>query len=145
MSGIEVRVANGLMTGPGVGDDTVAVAALSAVGSLLAGGAGPLWLVGTVGEEGVGNLAGIRHALATLPQPVSAVIAVEGNYLGRVVNVSVGSVRWRVGLQWTGRSCLGAIDRAKRSSRGGCGRRQDFRADGVGGTLQHEHRIDRRR
>ena len=98
----EVKVADGLMTGPGVGDDTVAVAALSAVGSLLAGGAGPLWLVATVGEEGAGNLAGIRHALASLPQPVSAVIAVEGNYLGRVVNVSVGSVRWRLAFSGPG-------------------------------------------
>jgi tripeptide aminopeptidase len=98
----EVRMADGRMTGPGVGDDTVAVAALSAVGSLLAGGRGPIWLVATVGEEGAGNLAGIRHALATPPQPVSAVIAVEGNYLGRVVNVSVGSVRWRVGFSGPG-------------------------------------------
>jgi tripeptide aminopeptidase len=44
----------------------------------------------------MGNLAGIRHALAHAPQPVSAVIAVEGNYLGRVVVTGVGSIRWRV-------------------------------------------------
>ncbi len=49
-----------------------------------------------MGEEGIGNLAGIRHALAHPPQPVSAVIAVEGNYLGRVVITGVGSIRWRV-------------------------------------------------
>jgi tripeptide aminopeptidase len=98
----------GRLCGPSVGDDSVGVAALSAVASLLqprtspgpgpgAGpGPGPVWLVATVAEEGMGNLAGIRHALAHPPQPVSAVIAVEGNYLGRVVNTGVGSVRWRV-------------------------------------------------
>jgi tripeptide aminopeptidase len=98
----------GRLCGPSVGDDSVGVAALSAVASLLqprpdpgpdpgAGpGPGPVWLVATVAEEGMGNLAGIRHALAHPPQPVSAVIAIEGNYLGRVVNTGVGSVRWQV-------------------------------------------------
>jgi tripeptide aminopeptidase len=88
----------GRLCGPSVGDDSVGVAALSAVATLLAApsNTGPVWLVATVGEEGTGNLAGIRHALAHPPAPVSAVIAVEGNYLGRVVITGVGSVRWRV-------------------------------------------------
>ncbi len=88
----------GRLCGPSVGDDSVGVAALSAVATLLAApsNTGPVWLVATVGEEGAGNLAGIRHALAHPPAPVSAVIAVEGNYLGRVVITGVGSVRWRV-------------------------------------------------
>jgi acetylornithine deacetylase/succinyl-diaminopimelate desuccinylase-like protein len=118
----KVTVTPGRLSGPSVGDDSVGVAALSAVARLLrpgpdtgpgagtgagpdagpdagpgAGtGAGPVWLVATVGEEGMGNLTGIRHALGHAPQPVSAVIAVEGNYLGRVVITGVGSVRWRV-------------------------------------------------
>jgi acetylornithine deacetylase/succinyl-diaminopimelate desuccinylase-like protein len=79
-----------------VGDDSIGVAALSAAALLAGPGPGPLWLVATVAEEGMGNLAGIRHALAHAPQPVSAVIAVEGNYLGRVVITGVGSIRWRV-------------------------------------------------
>src|SRR5260221_5515799 len=95
-----VSIRDGRMIGPGVGDDCVGVAALSQIGKLVAdsgpaGQGGPLWLLATVGEEGAGNLAGIRHALAEPPQPVAAVIAVQGNYLGRVVNTGVGSVRWR--------------------------------------------------
>jgi len=92
----EVAATPGRLTGPSVGDDSIGVAALSEVARLAGPGAGPLWLVATVGEEGMGNLAGIRHALAHGPQPVSAVIAVEGNYLGRVVITGVGSIRWRV-------------------------------------------------
>jgi tripeptide aminopeptidase len=93
-----VVVKPGRLCGPSVGDDSVGVAALSAVATLLAApsNTGPVWLVATVGEEGTGNLAGIRHALTHPPAPVSAVIAVEGNYLGRVVITGVGSVRWRV-------------------------------------------------
>jgi acetylornithine deacetylase/succinyl-diaminopimelate desuccinylase-like protein len=52
--------------------------------------------VATVAEEGMGNLAGISYALAHPPGTVGAVIAIEGNYLGRIVNTGVGSVRWRV-------------------------------------------------
>jgi acetylornithine deacetylase/succinyl-diaminopimelate desuccinylase-like protein len=92
----EVVAAAGRLTGPSVGDDSIGVAALSAVAHLAGPGPGPLWLVATVGEEGMGNLAGIRHALAHVPRHVSAVIAVEGNYLGRVVITGVGSIRWRV-------------------------------------------------
>jgi tripeptide aminopeptidase len=93
----------GRLCGPSVADDSVAVAALSAVASLLArAGPGPVWLVATVGEEGVGNLAGITHALEHPPQPVAAMIAVEGNYLGRVVITGVGSIRWRVRYEGPG-------------------------------------------
>jgi acetylornithine deacetylase/succinyl-diaminopimelate desuccinylase-like protein len=100
----------GRLAGPSVADDSIGVAALSAVASLLGGSssqsgappAGPLWLLATVGEEGMGNLAGITYALAHPPQPVAAVIAVEGNYLGRVVNTAVGSIRWRVTFEGPG-------------------------------------------
>ena len=94
----------GRLSGPSVGDDSIGVAALSAVARLVrpGPGTGPLWLVATVGEEGTGNLAGIRHALDHAPQPVAAVIAIEGNYLGRVVITGVGSVRWRVSYHGPG-------------------------------------------
>jgi len=94
----------GRLSGPSVGDDSIGVAALPAVARLVrpGPGTGPLWLVATVGEEGTGNLAGIRHALDHASQPVAAVIAIEGNYLGRVVITGVGSVRWRVSYHGPG-------------------------------------------
>jgi acetylornithine deacetylase/succinyl-diaminopimelate desuccinylase-like protein len=94
----------GRLSGPSVGDDSIGVASLAAVARLAppGPGTGPLWLVATVGEEGTGNLAGIRYALDHAPQPVAAVIAIEGNYLGRVVITGVGSVRWRVSYHGPG-------------------------------------------
>jgi tripeptide aminopeptidase len=99
-----VRNADGRMIGPSVGDDSIGVAALSAIAPLLevSNGAMPVWVAATVGEEGLGNLCGVRHALAEPPQPVQAVIAVEGNYLGRVSTIAVGSVRWRVEMHGPG-------------------------------------------
>ncbi|OAA25363.1 acetylornithine deacetylase/succinyldiaminopimelate desuccinylase-like deacylase [Frankia sp. EI5c] len=114
-----VRREGDRLVGPGVGDDSVAVAALAELGWLLAagdsatagtgtgtdtgtGGTGTgaggraVWVLATVGEEGVGNLAGVTAALAAPPVPVAALIAVEGNYLGRVTTTGVGSVRFAV-------------------------------------------------
>jgi tripeptide aminopeptidase len=99
-----VRHEEGRMFGPSVGDDSIGVAALSAMAELLnpPGDGMPVWIAATVGEEGLGNLCGVKSALASPPQPLGAVIAVEGNYLGRVSTVAVGSVRWRVEMRGPG-------------------------------------------
>lgn len=100
----------GRVVGPGCGDDTVAVAALAALDALLptepAQLRGPVWIVATVGEEGLGDLAGARAAVADPPAalgvPLDSFIALEGNYLGRVNTVGVGSERRRVRLTGQG-------------------------------------------
>lgn len=98
-----VREEEGRLLGPSVGDDSVALAALSAVGTLLsAQRGGPVWLIATTGEEGLGNLHGIAEALDGFIPTIGAVIAVEGNYLGRVSAVGVGSRRWRVSVSGPG-------------------------------------------
>lgn len=86
----------GRLRGPSVGDDSVGVASLSALHYLLPRDLeASVWIVATVGEEGAGNLHGIRFALDGLSR-VDALVAVEGNYLGRVANTGVGSYRVRV-------------------------------------------------
>ncbi len=99
-----VRRDGTLLRGPGVGDDSVGVAALSAIGTLLASAAGPtpVWIVATVGEEGLGNLRGITEVIRQDRVRLAAVVAIEGNYLGRIANVGVGSVRWRVTVSGPG-------------------------------------------
>jgi tripeptide aminopeptidase len=99
-----VRRDGSLLRGVSVGDNSVGVAALSAVGAMLAEAEGraPVWLVGTVGEEGLGNLRGMTEVIGQDRVPLAAVLAIEGNYLGRVATVGVGSVRWRVVLSGPG-------------------------------------------
>jgi tripeptide aminopeptidase len=106
-----VREEAGRLVGPGVGDDAVALAALSAVGTLLAGTNGrPVWLLATVGEEGLGNLRGIIGALEGFAPPIDALLAVEGNYLGRVSAIGVGSLRWRASVSGPGGHAWEASD-----------------------------------
>jgi acetylornithine deacetylase/succinyl-diaminopimelate desuccinylase-like protein len=73
----KVRRDGTLLRGPGVGDDSVGVAALSAVGALLADtpGTAPVWIVATVGEEGLGNLLGIGEVIRQDRVPLAAVVA----------------------------------------------------------------------
>lgn len=93
----------GRLVGPGVGDDTVAVAALSALHAVLPDRLPvPVRLVATVGEEGLGNLRGVTAALGRADRPVGALIALEGNYLGRVNTIGVGSHRIEVSLSGPG-------------------------------------------
>ncbi len=65
----EVAATPGRLTGPSVGDDSIGVAALSAAALLAGPGPVPVWLVATVGEEGMGNLAGIGTPWRTHPSP----------------------------------------------------------------------------
>jgi tripeptide aminopeptidase len=56
----------------------------------------PAWIVGTVGEEGLGNLCGAHAATERLGGGIDAVVAVEGSFFGRVSHTAVGSRRLRV-------------------------------------------------
>ncbi len=91
------------LRGPSVGDDSIALAALSTLAELLpADLSTPVWILATVGEEGLGNLTGITTALDEPRTPVAVLVALEGNWLGRVCNTAVGSVRWRVTITGPG-------------------------------------------
>src|SRR5262249_28742641 len=67
------------LRGPGVGDNAVGVAGIGAAAAAIASEGPPVWLCATVGEEGLGNLAGITAALESPPAELGAVLAVEGN------------------------------------------------------------------
>ncbi len=110
------------LIGPSVGDDSVALASLAMLPSVLPSDLErPVWLLATVGEEGLGNLRGIRHALDVPQTPIGSLLAVEGNYLGRVGVVGVGSVRLRItylcvgGHAWERRSEPSAVHLAGRA------------------------------
>jgi tripeptide aminopeptidase len=105
-----VAVVGDRFVGPGVGDDSVAVAALSMLHRMLPRELRhPVWILATVGEEGLGNLRGITSALDQMEQ-VRAVVALEGNYLGQVNVTGVGSVRWEVSIDGPGGHAWEASD-----------------------------------
>ena len=104
------RLDGSTLHGPSVGDDAVGVAALASAAALLDPDGVPVWLLATVGEEGLGNLRGVSAALDAPPVPIAAFVAVEGNYLGRVSAVGVGSIRRRVHITGPGGHAWEAAD-----------------------------------
>ena len=96
---LQVTASEGRMAGPGIGDNSLAVASVLSLPQLLeTAGLKPavdILITGNVGEEGLGNLRGIREVMKSHPK-VGAVVALEGHNLGRVTHVAVGSRRYRV-------------------------------------------------
>ncbi|HET7094230.1 MAG TPA: M20/M25/M40 family metallo-hydrolase [Thermomicrobiales bacterium] len=96
---LPIRCDGSTLYGPGIGDNSVGIASVLAMpGILRTAGETPaadVLLTGIVGEEGLGNLRGIRAVLDANPV-VGAVVAVEGHNLGRVTHVAVGSRRYRI-------------------------------------------------
>lgn len=88
------------ITGPGIGDNSLGVAALLAIPDILDRWGiqprGDVWLCATVGEEGLGNLRGIWALLERWQPQLKAVVALEGMGLGMVVNGGVGIRRFTV-------------------------------------------------
>lgn len=96
---LAVRRTETTMHGPGVGDNCLGLAAVIMLPALLhAVGEQPavdLLLTGNVGEEGLGNLRGIRAVVDANPR-IEAMVAIEGHNLGRVTHIAVGSKRLRI-------------------------------------------------
>ena len=111
---LEVKRSADRLSGPGVGDNSVAVAAAIKLADLLRiAGEVPavdVLLTGNVGEEGLGNLRGIREVLASRSD-IGAVVALEGHNLGRVTHVAVGSRRFRITVKGPGGHSWGDFGR----------------------------------
>lgn len=110
---VKVTRAGTTLTGPGIGDDcrglAVLLAVAKAMGTARVQTAGTVLFVGTVGEEGAGNLRGVRHLFgAGSPGKVDYFISVDGTGLD-VTSRAVGSARYRVTYQGPGGHSYGAF------------------------------------
>jgi acetylornithine deacetylase/succinyl-diaminopimelate desuccinylase-like protein len=97
---VHVKRNGSVLTGPGIGDNCRGLATLVAIGRVLNRAGvktpGPVTFVANVGEEGLGNLRGMRHLLDnTIQTPIDSFLAIDGAGLF-VANVEVGSHRYRV-------------------------------------------------
>jgi tripeptide aminopeptidase len=100
--GTDVRVtrAGEVFRGPGIADDCRGLAVVLTVARVLDAARieteGPITFVGTVGEEGLGDLRGVRALLTeTLPGRVDRFVSIDGAGLG-MLGTAVGSRRYRV-------------------------------------------------
>jgi tripeptide aminopeptidase len=102
---VRVRREGGKLMAPGVGDDTANLACglfllqlIRDCGLLIPG---TLTFSGTAGEEGLGDLCGIKAVMNTLAGRVDYVLALDGQ-LGRICNQGVGSHRHKITVKAQG-------------------------------------------
>ncbi|MBA3354425.1 MAG: M20/M25/M40 family metallo-hydrolase [Pyrinomonadaceae bacterium] len=101
------RMANKLLA-PGISDDGCGLVALIAIARVLAVvrivTEGSILFVGTVGEEGAGNLRGVRYLFGKgdWAKRIDAFISFDGGGIDRITNGALGSRRYRVRLRGTG-------------------------------------------
>jgi tripeptide aminopeptidase len=86
--------------GPGLGDNSTGVAAMLWLARHLRQMPSPvdIWFVANTGEEGNGNLRGMRAAVDRLQGALGAAIVIEGMGLPRVVSRALGSRRYRIAV-----------------------------------------------
>lgn len=98
--------ADGRIFGAGIGDNSLGLAALVGLASAIAEhNVTPgcdIWWVATVGEEGLGDLRGIRRAIDRLGEQVGASIILEGIGLGWIYNAALGVRRLRITVEGPG-------------------------------------------
>ncbi len=118
---VSVRVDGDTLYGPGITDDGRGLAVLAAVARCLREvgirPVHPILFVATVGEEGLGDLRGVKHLFGAegAGRDARGFISLDGAGLGRVVARGLGSRRLRVtvrgpgGHSWADRGTPNAI------------------------------------
>ena len=101
------------LRGPGIGDDcrglAVVLAVVRAMNQVRLQTTGTITFIGTVGEEGLGDLRGVKTLFRdTLKGQVDRFVSVDGTGFG-ITNVSVGSLRYRVTFSGPGGHSYGAF------------------------------------
>ena len=112
---IKVRREGNRLLAPGIGDDSLGLAAMLAWMRALDAASvrtrDDILFVGTVGEEGRGDLRGVRYLFGDSPlrDRIAAFVSVDGSQVARVVHGAVGSRRYRVTFSGPGGHSYGAF------------------------------------
>jgi acetylornithine deacetylase/succinyl-diaminopimelate desuccinylase-like protein len=104
---LSLQYSPGCISGPGIGDNSLGLAALlgllwTLTGSGLPGGCSPrplpadIWFVANVCEEGLGDLLGMRAVVNRFGEQVTAYLILEGMGLGQVYHRALAVRRYRI-------------------------------------------------
>ncbi|HTS28871.1 MAG TPA: M20/M25/M40 family metallo-hydrolase [Bryobacteraceae bacterium] len=113
---VKVKREGTLLKGPGIGDDcrglTVMLSVIRALNEAHVETPGTITFVADVGEEGLGDLRGMKSLFYdSLKGQIDKFVSVDGTGLG-VVNVGVGSNRYKVTFKGPGGHSFGAFGMA---------------------------------
>lgn len=110
---VKVRIENDTLYAPGIGDDTrglsMLLTLLETIKTEQIQPKDDLLFVGSVGEEGLGDLRGVKHLFRSGGPRIDAWIAIDGGAIGRVNNKGLGSYRYRITFSGPGGHSWGAF------------------------------------
>ena len=110
---VTVRFDDEKMHAPGIGDNTRGlVTVLGVLRAMQHAGietAADILFIGNVGEEGLGDLRGVKHLFRDGAPRIDTLIAVDGGRSDRIVYGGVGSHRYRVTFRGPGGHSWGAF------------------------------------
>jgi tripeptide aminopeptidase len=110
---VSVRISGDTLFAPGIGDDTrglvVVLTVLKAMQRANIRTEANLLFIGTVGEEGLGDLRGMKHLFRDGGPRIDSWIAVDGGAVDRVLHAGLGSHRYRVTFKGPGGHSWGAF------------------------------------
>jgi len=110
---VTVKQRGDTLFAPGIGDDTrglvVVLHALRAMEEAGIETEADVLFIGTVGEEGLGDLRGVKHLFRKGGPRIDAFIAVDGGDDSRIVHQALGSKRYRVTFKGPGGHSWGAF------------------------------------
>ncbi len=113
---VSVRVVGDTLFAPGVGDDTrglvVVLSVLRAMEEASLETDDDVLFVGVVGEEGLGDLRGMKYLYREGGLRPDVWIDVDGGGLDRIVSMGLGSVRYRMSFEGPGGHSWGAFGTA---------------------------------
>ena len=105
---VRVRQEGSRLYAPGISDNTCGVATITALAIALNAARieteGAVYFVATVGEEGEGNLRGVRHLFTKgeFSAGVNAFVSLDGPGVERITHRALGSRRYRVTINGPG-------------------------------------------
>jgi acetylornithine deacetylase/succinyl-diaminopimelate desuccinylase-like protein len=110
---VTVKREGTLLRGPGIGDDCRGLAVVLAVARAMVKGniqtPGTITFVGDVGEEGLGDLRGVKYLFREgMKGQIDRFVSVDGTGLG-ITHIAVGSLRYRVTFKGPGGHSYGAF------------------------------------
>ena len=110
---VTVRQEGSRYYGPGIGDNCSGLrAVLETLRAMKASGIrtkGSILFMGTVGEEGLGDIRGSKYLFDKSGLPVDGFLAVDNTDVGRILYGAIGSHRWRFTVKGPGGHSYGAF------------------------------------
>ena len=110
---VRVKKIGDTLKAPGIGDDTrglaMLISMLKAMNKAGIQTKKDLLFVGTVGEEGLGDLRGMKYLFNESGLDIDSWIAIDGGSLGRISNAGLGSKRYKLLIKGKGGHSWGAF------------------------------------